>query len=361
MPNFSSYDSSNVNTYSTLGSFLRDVRDAGRHADPKRLSRLAAAAGLNTSISSEGGVLIPDDFAESLWSKIYNDGEILRRCRTFGMPRGSYYHIPQVVETTRVDGSRFGGVSAAWTSEGAAIADSEPRFGLHTLKLRKLGALCYLTDEQLSDSDLSSEALEATIAREVSHVFEGAIVRGDGAKQPQGILNANAKITVSAETNQTAATIWGPNIAKMFARLWGPSQRTAVWLYNVDALPYLAALGLEGRYGSADADAVCGPLWNWDGSASSGGWPTLMGRPAIPSEHCSTVGTEGDLILCDLSQVGIVAKEKARLSAHVRFEYAEQCFKFVLRADACSLWASAIAPQNGTATQSPFITLASRA
>lgn len=362
MPSFSSQDSSGVNTYSTLGSFLRDVRDAGRHADPKRLSRLAAAAGLNTGIGSEGGALIPSDFAESLWSKIYNDGELLRRCTSFRQPAGNHFFIPQVVESSRVDGSRFGGVSASWTGEGGLIADSTPRFGMLSLRLRKLAAMCFLTDEMLSDSSLSAEALEATVAAEVRHVFENAIVNGDGAKQPLGILNSASTIEVDAEPGQAAGSVWGENIVKMVSRLWGGSLRSAVWLVNQDLIPQLATVSLEGRYGSGstDIDGISAPLWDWSGSATTGGWPSLCGRAVLPCEYCATAGQRGDLLLVDLSQVALVGREKARTSAHVRFQYAEQAFRFTLRADACSLWASAITPQNGSDSQSPFVVLAAR-
>jgi HK97 family phage major capsid protein len=83
----------------------------------------------------------------------------------------------------------------------------------------------------------------------------------------------------------------------------------------------------------------------------------------VPIEQCSTVGTVGDIVLADLSQYLLAEKGgmEAMASAHVRFLYAEQTFRFMMRVDGQPLWSTALTPANGTNTVSPFITLATRA
>jgi HK97 family phage major capsid protein len=84
----------------------------------------------------------------------------------------------------------------------------------------------------------------------------------------------------------------------------------------------------------------------------------------IPIEYCATIGTVGDLLLADMSQV--VAIEKGGMAAdssiHVRFTTNEQTFRFIYRYDAQPVWNSVLTPFKGasTTTQSPFVALATR-
>jgi HK97 family phage major capsid protein len=201
--------------------------------------------------------------------------------------------------------------------------------------------------------------LETLLARELAYVAENDVVNGDGSGKALGLVNSTAKITVSAESNQTAATVQGENIIKMLARFWGPSQRSGVWLYNQGLLSTLPETVVQGGYGSATA-AVEVPLWNWDGNTRSGGWPTLCGMPAIPTEYCSAAGTEGDLILADLSQYAYGLNPRVAVSAHLEFLTDQVAFRFVWGFDGAPTWASALTPDNGTDTLSPIVTLATR-
>jgi HK97 family phage major capsid protein len=88
----------------------------------------------------------------------------------------------------------------------------------------------------------------------------------------------------------------------------------------------------------------------------------MMGLPVIPVEHCATLGTPGDILLVDLSQYVIADKgaPEAASSIHVRFLNDETTFRFIMRLDGQPTWKKALTPKNGTATQSPFIALATR-
>ena len=73
----------------------------------------------------------------------------------------------------------------------------------------------------------------------------------------------------------------------------------------------------------------------------------------------------GDIILADMN--GYILAQKggiqADMSIHVRFEYDESVFRFVLRIDGQPVRASVLTPYKGgaTATQSHFVALAERA
>ena len=346
--------------WQAAGEFLLDVRDAGitGRISPRLSEIQAAATGMGEAIDSDGGFLVPGDYSEQVWNRTYNTNEILRRCEDFGKPKGNRHYLPYVDESSRADGSRFGGFRAYFVGEGDEITASRPAFGLQERRLHTIAGLGYTTDELAEDAPNLAQIMSRMAAQEFGFVFADRIVNGS-AGGPLGLLNSTAKITVSKLANQPAATVQGANIQAMMARQWGPSQRNAVWLYNQELLDVLPTLVTEAGYGSGTT-AVETPLWNWDGNAHSGGWPTLCGRPAIPVEQCQAPGTEGDLILTDLSQYGIVAKSRDDYSIHVRFLAHEGVFRFILRCDGSPLWSGPLTPKYGTDTLSPIVTLESR-
>jgi HK97 family phage major capsid protein len=86
------------------------------------------------------------------------------------------------------------------------------------------------------------------------------------------------------------------------------------------------------------------------------------GRPVIAVEQCPALGTVGDIILADLRHYIIIdGGINPAISADVRFLNDEIVWRFVLRVDGKSAFASPITPYAGSTTRSPFVALASRA
>lgn len=354
------------NTFSCFGEFLHLVKRAGR--DPRMAGdlerRISAVSGLGTVIDSEGGFLIAPQFSTEILRRAYETGTILSRVRKLPPLSSNEYRMPTVNETSRAAGSRYGGVRAYWVEEGGTVTATKPDFGQIVLRPKKLMVLGYVTEEQLEDAPATGSLLEQAFAEELAFTVEEAIIRGDGAGKPLGVLNAPCTVSVSKETNQTASTIWGPNIVKMWARMWARSRRDAVWLINQDVEPQLWSLALEGRYGSASGDADAVPIYREAGTVmNQGEYATLLGRPVIPVEYCSTLGTVGDIILADFSQYLVADKgsPKQAMSVHVRFIYEENTYRMSYRCDGQPWWNSALTPAQGSNTISPFVTLATRA
>jgi hypothetical protein len=73
----------------------------------------------------------------------------------------------------------------------------------------------------------------------------------------------------------------------------------------------------------------------------------------------ATVGAVGtDLCLIDAAQyaVGERGTMEGAASIHLRFDYNETAFRWVIRHDGIALWDAAVQPRVGT-TQSPFVAL----
>jgi HK97 family phage major capsid protein len=277
----------------------------------------------------------------------------LRRITISGNSNGMT--INGLDETSRVDGSRAGGIQSYWTGEANAKTGSKPKFRQIELKLNKLTGLCYATDELLEDAS----ALEAVITdgfnKEFDFKITDAVINGTGVGQPLGILASGCLTTVNKEAGQAVDTIVYENIVKMWSRIMASSRSNAVWLINQDCEPQLHMMSLAVGTGGV-------PVYMPAGGASQLPYSTLYGRPVLPIEQCSTLGDLGDIILSDFSNYIFIDKGglKKDVSMHVRFVYDESVFRFVYRCDGQPVLASEITPYKGTNTLSHFVTLQAR-
>jgi HK97 family phage major capsid protein len=343
-----------------FGEFLGAVIEASRadgRIDERLMRPKGAASGLNEAIGSDGGFLVQQDYASELLKRTYEMGQITSRIRR--IPVGANANglkVNAMDESSRATGSRWGGVRGYWGTEAGLKTGSQPKFRKMELELKKLTGLCYATDEVLQDAQALEAVIQEAFPAELNFLLEDSIFNGSGAGQPLGFMNGGSLITVAKETGQLARTIESKNIVNMWARLWARSQQNAVWLVNQDTFPELYTMGITIGTGGA-------PIFMPPGGLSGSPYATLLGRPIIPVEYCSTLGTAGDIVLVDLSQYLAIDKGgiQSASSIHVRFLYDETCFRFVYRVDGQPIWNKDLAPFKGSNTVSPFVCLATRA
>lgn len=316
--------------------------------DDARLEFAAVATGLNSSFPSEGGFLVPDDVAARLWQAVYDTGQIIDRCDRQPVTVGDKLTLPAISETSRADGSRFGGARLYWVEEGETPTATKPGYKAINLHPKKLLGLSYATGALLQDAPALTAWLTRTFGLEAAFTIEDAIVNGTGAGQPLGILNSGALITVAAESGQAAGTIVAANLTNMAGRLWGPSHRSAVWLTSNDGFAQLSDLSF-----SNGAPVV---TYRPDGTRQ------ILGMPLRLTEYTPALGSAGDIVLADFGQYILSERDQDVLaSLHLRFLYEEATFRFRYRLDGQPAWSGTITPNNSSTTQSPFITLAARA
>jgi HK97 family phage major capsid protein len=341
--------------FGSFGEFLKAVvlheRSSGRRSDP-RLQ--AAASGASEAVPSDGGFLVQKDFSAELLMRVYETGQIAQRVRRIPIGADSNgIKINAIDEDSRVDGSRWGGVLAYWVNEADTLTGTKPKFRRIELNLQKLIALCYSTDELLSDAAALEAVISQAFAEELTFKVEDAIINGTGAGQPLGVINSGAVIQAAAASG-SGIRFATADVLAMYARMWARSRSSSVWLINQDVEPFLYPLTL----GSGTAVIL---LYTPPGQ-NGNQYGMLMGRPVIPVEHCATAGTPGDVILADLSQYLLIDKGAPRqdYSIHVRFLNDEGVFRFVYRVDGQPSWKKPLTPKNGLNTLAPFITLAAR-
>ena len=343
--------------FSSLGQQIMAIKNAGMpggHVDPRLFN---AASGLNETVPSEGAFLVQSDFTAELLQDVIATGILAPKCRRVTISgNANSTKINGIDETSRAS-SRYGGIISYWGGEADKFTGTKPKFRQIELSLKKLTGLCYATDENLQDASQLEGIIRESFNGEFGFQIDDGIINGTGAGQFLGILNAGSLVSVDKEVGQKAKTIVAENVIKMSSRIFASSYQNAAWYVNQNTLPQLYTMSIA--VGTGGQLVFVPP-----GGLSSAPYGSLLGRPVIPIEQCATLGTVGDIILADLSK-GYVLAEKGGLesavSIHVRFEYAESVFRFILRMDGQPVRASALTPYKGSETLGHFVALATRA
>jgi HK97 family phage major capsid protein len=347
------------NPFDTLAEQARAVKSAamGYNID-SRLKRLAmkAPTGANVGTPSQGGFLVEPTLTSEILTPLHEEGPFTRLANKMPVSGDSNYGwINGVDETSRADGSRWGGIRGYRLAEGADKTKSKPKFRRINWELKKYAVLVYATDELLADASLFSRIVNQGAGEELMFMANDDILNGNGAGGPAGILNSGALVSVAKETGQAAATVVTENLNKMWQRLHPRNKSRAAWFINSDVSPQLDDLALlagtgalEPRYIRYGADGVM----------------TIRGKPVYETEFSATLGTVGDILLADMSDYLFWEKGgvQAAVSIHVEFVADETVFRFVYRCDGQTSMAAPLTPYKGTAnTQSAFVALATRA
>ena len=321
-----------------------------------RLDRLAVkASGANESLPSAGGFLLEPTLTKEIMVPVHEVGPFSSAARR--LPVGSdsnYGWINGVDETSRVDGSRWGGLQSYWVAEAGTVTATKPAFRRINWELHKIMAICYATDELLKDASQFSAILRQGAAEELNFKINDAIFRGNGVGKPLGILNSGALLQTTKETDQAEDTVVVENLNKMWQQLHPKHRSRSAWYINSDVEPQLDSLALavgtaalEPRYVTFGIDGVM----------------RIKGRPVIVNEFSSALGDLGDIVLADFSDY--LYWEKAGMdsavSTELMFLYDESVFRLIARCDGQTALADAITPYKGANDQSPFVALAERA
>jgi len=347
--------------FKNLGEFAMCVRAAAtkdQAAHDRLLNATSVFGGEN--VGADGGYAVPPDFRNAIAIKIGAPESLLSRTDKLVTASNSIT-VPKD-ETT--PWQTTGGIQAYWETEGGVKTPSKPLLEQNTIRLNKLTCLVPVSDELLEDAPGLDSYLRSKAPQKFIAKLNTAIISGDGVGKPLGILSSPSLVTVPRETvpaNQGAATIIYPNIVKMWAALLGDWRRNAVWLINQDAESQLGFMDFRSNQAAPTTPI---PVYLPGNTISGDGYATLKGRPVIPVEACSALGSLGDIILVDLTQYMTATKGqdiKTDVSIHLYFDQDLTTFRFVMRVAGQPWWSSVIAPQNTPGSNRSWaVTLAAR-
>jgi Phage capsid family len=281
---------------------LTDPNDAG--------PRQYIANAMSERLPSGGGFLVPEVLRSQVLAFMTS---AIVRPHAMVLPMGAERLIvPTLDNLTQYSSTQaLGGLTFAWTEEGAGITPSTPSFGRTALEARKAAA--YMTgvpNEFVSDSagafgDFTARVISAGYA----WLEDDAFFNGTGVGEPQGLLNAPCAVAVSRANSNSAAVF--ADIVAMFRALHpGIKQHgltsgvtSVAWLLSASVIDALVEsyLNVGGASAPSTITPVAPPGWfsMGDGDKIT---PSLLGLPAIVTDHQPASGSVGDVALCDLSK-----------------------------------------------------------
>lgn len=309
--------------------------------------RYLKATGASEGIPQDGGVLLDPTLTSEIIKPLHEEGPFSADAKKLPVSGNSNYGwINGVDETSRVTGSRWGGIRGYRIAEAATKTASKPTFRRIQWELKEYAAVVVATDQLLADAAMFSEIVKTGVTEELKFMLNEDIYDGSGVSGPQGFMNSGAMITV---TRTDANKILGQDISNMWVRMDLRGRQSAKWYISNDAGPQLDNLFAVG------STAVLYPY----ASLGADGVKRLYGRPIVTTEFNESLGTAGDIVLADMSQYLMWEKggiEEAR-SIHVYFLSDETAFRFVYRVDGKSAVNTALTPLKGSTTTSPFVRL----
>lgn len=334
-----------------------------KEAEEKAVTK--APSGFNTLVGDEGGILVPEQPADTLMEKAAGYSDIISRCdnQTTG---GNSKALLSLRQDDLGISNRFGGIIPYWRSEGDQMTPTKAKFEQQRVELHELYAYTAITDEQIQDSAISlTQWLNSKVPMAIMFKLNEAVVNsGSGAGKPLSLLNSPCLHQVAAESSQPANSVVSANIDNMLMAMPPDLHPNAVFLYNPFLRPWLNRLhyavtvvaGTENVGGVIPSTPMFVPKGMYGASVDS-----LAGYPAIPCEFCPKPGDLGDLIFTALNQYLLLTKGTvtSASSIHVRFDYGETAFRWTFRAGGQSWWKKALDPMNGPSGQkvSPIVAL----
>ncbi len=340
----------------STGEFAMCVKAAvGGAIDPRLRILNSATNPANEGSGSDGGYLIPPDFRTNVLAKVFGEDSLLSRTDQ-QQTTSTSITIP-VDETTPWQNT--GGVQVYWEGEGTPIGQSKLALNNTTIRAHKVAALVAVTDELLEDAPSLTAYLNRKVPEKLQYKINDAIINGDGAGKPLGVLQAPCLVTVAAEAAQASQTVVFQNIEKMWARMYAPCRRTAVWVMNQDVEPQLSQMVVP----TANASPGFFPAYMPPNGLAAGPNGTLKGRPIIFTEAANALGSIGDISLIDFTTYMTLIKNggmKQDVSIHLWFDQGMTAFRYTLRIGGQCWWKSSIVRAKSANPLSCCVTLAAR-
>lgn len=257
-------------------------------------------------IPSQGGFLVPEGLRAQVMA--YMTPAVVRP-RAMVLPMGSLrLGVPLLDNPSQANGAQaLGGLTFSFVRDGDPVPSSAPALGRMILTARKLAALVPVPDELASDAAGAMDDFTArVVALGYSWAEDDYFIAGDGVDQPEGILNAGGAKKVSrANSGQVPVTA---DIAAMISALH-PAALAAGYQPGVTDVGWLVSESLLGAWlqmylvpgGSAATAGAPASLPDWlnlgDGHEVA---PSILGLPAMVTDHQPAAGSGGDLALADL-------------------------------------------------------------
>ena len=305
----------------------------------------SAAKQLVENVGASGGFLVPIEYRPELLQWAWEMNPVRGRATVIPMRRRQL-QVPTLDHTGTAAGAtrQYGGVVASWTEEATQKDDTEPSFRQINLVAHKLVLYTESSDELLADEAIGLVAL-------LTRLFGGAIaweeeytfLRGTGAGQPQGVINAGA---THVEPRQVAGAIGIIDIINMIGHHQG---NNPVW--HITKAGFASIAQLNGP--------AANPSYVFIPNAREGMPATLFGFPIFWTEKLPALGTQGDILLASWDMYLIGDRQQVTIDTTniFRFRHDLTSWRAVHRVDGQPWLSQPVTLADGAWQISPFVIL----
>jgi HK97 family phage major capsid protein len=302
------------------------------------------------NVGATGGFLVPPEFDMTLRAVMAEQSLVRSRATVIRMARRQI-NIPVLDQTSATAGVPcwFGGMNFYWAEEAEAKTEDDPNFRQIELVAHKIIGYTRASDELVADSAISlNDFLSGPLgmAGGLTWHEDYAFLRGTGAGQPLGIINAGATIVVPrAAVGTPIQYVDLVNMLESFL-----PNANGIWILNQSCMSNL--LTMQDPGGS----------YVWQPNAREGVPQTLFGMPVYFTEKLPTVGNQGDVLLADLRYYLIGDRQATTIESTKfdRWRYDQTSWRAVHRVDGQPWLSTPLHLADGTLTISPFIILGAK-
>ena len=296
-------------------------------------------------VSESGGIMVPPQFRSELLSMKEEKGLIRPHARVIpaGNPPDAELTIPRL---NQGDNGALAGVEVTWIEEGAEKPKTTPELGSIKLKPHEVAGVIEVTDKLLRNWDAASSFITSLLRSAMLTAEDMAFINGSGTGKPIGILSALNTGAIRVERS-TTATVSLADLAKMLEAL--PAESTSpVWIAHQTLRSALIQLN----------DAAGHSIFI-QGDVTKGLPTTLLGYPLQFTGRTKRLGTEGDLVLSDLSYYLIKDGSGPYIAAseHVKFRENKTVIKAFWNVDAKPWVETPLTLDDGSTKVSPYVIL----
>lgn len=305
---------------------------------------------MNEGVPSDGGFLVPVEQSEIIHN-VSLENELVMPRATVQPMQSNEFKLPAVTIGDH-SANLFGGFVASYKAEASTLAEANPKTRQMILNAKKLTGFLRMSNELIADSGSERKILDIC-GKGLAWYRDRAFLKGSGAGEPLGILNASCTLSQAKESGQAADTIVYENLTGMLAKLHPACFKNACWVCHQSTIPQLLQLSIAVGTGGSHIPVM----------TESGGGFKILTLPVIFTEKTEILGNKGDIMLTDFSQyvIGLRSEMRIDVSPHVYFTTDEAAARLIERHDGEPLWDTALTLEDGSTEVSPFVTLAERA
>ncbi|MBQ5334039.1 MAG: phage major capsid protein [Oscillospiraceae bacterium] len=219
------------------------------------------------------GSIVPSDFSQDIIHDTFALSGVLNMVSVVNS-KGTYKQIVS---------DKANMISAGWTDEIAEITASDAKFTTIEIGHHKLTALSKLSLELINQNqfDIAAEVMRQT-ERDFAIKAETAIISGDGAGKPFGLVTSGTPYALAS-----ASAITADEIVKVYHALKSPFHQNAVWIMSNDTLCAVRLLtDGSGRY-----------IFHQNENLTSGYAGYILGKPVVVSDAMENLGSSAKPIL----------------------------------------------------------------